>query len=81
MTTTVINREDSQKEVEIFFPETGARDSIFVQPLGKTKLPEGSEVTKEFLMLNPKVKVITSEAVATPDQTSSTKPDSFRKTA
>ena len=62
MTTiiTVINREDSQKEVNIVFTETGVKDSVFIQPFAKARLPEGAEVAPGFLALNKKVQVVTT---------------------
>lgn len=61
MTTFVINREDAQKEVTIVFPETGRTDTICIQPFSKAALPEGSEVTDEFLKMNPKVQLAVSQ--------------------
>ena len=58
MTTTVINREDAQKEVEIFFPSTNETTSVFIQPQSKAKLPPGSEVPLNFQKLNPRIQVV-----------------------
>lgn len=64
MTTTVINREDAQKEVQIFYAATGKTDSVFIQPLSRAKIPDGATVTPQFLLLNPLVKVISDGAPA-----------------
>lgn len=59
MTTYVINREDAQKPVDIRNKTTGAKATIFVQPLSRAKIEEGYEVPPEFLAMNPKVQVKT----------------------
>lgn len=59
MTTYVINREDAQLPVQIRFTATGKTDTVFIQPMSKAKIPEGSEVTPEFLKLNPKIQTKT----------------------
>lgn len=60
MTTIVINREDSQKEVNIFSLLSGEKTSVFVQPMSKTKLAEGFAVSPDFQRLHPKIQVIVS---------------------
>lgn len=60
MTSYVLNREDAQKQVQIQNSTTNKVDYIFVQPMAKTKVPEGFEVPESFLRLNPKIKIITA---------------------
>jgi hypothetical protein len=62
MTTTVINREDAQREVQIRYLSTGQLGAVCIQPMSKAKLPPGTEVTAQFLALNKKIQV-----VVTPD--------------
>ena len=65
MTTTVINREDVQKEVTIRYINTGQLSAVCIQPLSKAKIPAGTEVPASFLALNKKVQIIvTPDAVA-----------------
>lgn len=61
----VVNREDSQASVNIHYSD-GRVDTVFIQPFSRARIPDGSSVARETLMLNPKLQLINTDVAQRP---------------
>ena len=59
MRTHVMNSTQTSIEVPIVNPDTGEKDSVFLQPGGKPYLPQGFVPDPVWLRFNPRVKTAT----------------------